>query len=105
MRRCPIGSPSGWSVTPSGFFRLRSPEMIWSQRTPSCVPVKVAPIPRFQSNVGQPMNVVSATVLAEATVYHAFFLGFVPVPEINVAAAYVKSHTGSHAGKADLVAG
>lgn len=54
---------------------------------------------------GHRINAVSATVLAEATGYHAFFPGFVPVPASRVAAAYAKSVEGTHTGKVYPVEG
>lgn len=54
---------------------------------------------------GHRMNAVSATVLAEAPGYHAFFPGFVPVPAAYVAAAYAKSVEGTHTGKVYKVEG
>lgn len=54
---------------------------------------------------GHRINAVSATVLAEAPGYHAFFPGFVPVPAARVAAAYAKSVEGTHTGKVYQVEG
>lgn len=54
---------------------------------------------------GHRINAVSATVLAEATGYHAFFPGFVPVPAAYVAAAYAKSVEGTHTGKVYKIEG
>ncbi|KAA0979495.1 short chain dehydrogenase [Paeniglutamicibacter gangotriensis] len=54
---------------------------------------------------GHRINAVSATVLAEATGYHAFFPGFVPVAAAYVAAAYAKSVEGTHTGKVYKVEG
>ncbi len=54
---------------------------------------------------GHRINAVSATVLAEATHYHAFFPGFIPAPAARVAAAYAKSVEGTHTGKVYAVEG
>lgn len=54
---------------------------------------------------GHRINAISATVLAEAPGYHAFFPGFIPVPAQRVAAAYAKSVEGTHTGQVYAVAG
>lgn len=45
------------------------------------------------------LNIVSPTVLTEATGYHSTFPGFVPVPGAIVAQSYVKSVEGAQTGQ------